>query len=341
MPRAGSIWKSCRCSDAGTREQAKRELRDLPVGDLLAEATAAGIRLSAEGDRLRVRGPRGTEGLGRLLLERKAELLAVLAPRTDRVAEGTPGPVPSGECGFPTTDTAGWDAGRAAAIVAEVDALIDGAWNAAPIADNPARRNVLTNERGIVRRLARARDPFLRRWPQALHDLLARWTSWDAMGSNDSGACGSRLSNASGRGSTPAPFSLTKRGTAPDTFGRILSTGGPSAPDVVEGGGGVVAEDAAVLQGDHGPRRQVEPAAKPLAGAAAAAGRPAGRPVGGHEDAVQGHGGAGAGVQAAAQPVAPVASRAAGAPTAWSPAIRLSLIVRTPTSLVPKASTKA
>ena len=52
----------------------------------LAEARAAGLEVRAEADRLRVRGPRSREDLARKLLERKQEVLALLAEEDAEVA---------------------------------------------------------------------------------------------------------------------------------------------------------------------------------------------------------------------------------------------------------------
>jgi hypothetical protein len=46
---------------------------------LLHEAREVGLEVRADGDRLVVRGPRSAEGLARMLLARKAELLPMLA----------------------------------------------------------------------------------------------------------------------------------------------------------------------------------------------------------------------------------------------------------------------
>ena len=155
------------------------ELREMPVVDLIAEAEAVGINISTQGDRLRVRGPHNAEALGRLLLERKTEVLGVLlAPRRQAIEAASPPALK--KASVPSDDPARWDADRAAAIVAEVDTQIAAALLAAPIAAYPARRSVLANEQAIVHRLAWNRDPFVGEWPRALRDLLARWAAWDA-----------------------------------------------------------------------------------------------------------------------------------------------------------------
>ena len=53
---------------------------------LLAEARAAGLEVRAEPDRLMVRGPRHAEPLAKRLLERKGEVLALLAAEDAEVA---------------------------------------------------------------------------------------------------------------------------------------------------------------------------------------------------------------------------------------------------------------
>ncbi len=53
---------------------------------VLDESRAAGLEVRAEGGRLVVRGPRTQEGLARRLLERKAEVLALLAADEAEVA---------------------------------------------------------------------------------------------------------------------------------------------------------------------------------------------------------------------------------------------------------------
>jgi hypothetical protein len=52
---------------------------------LLEEARATGLEVKTEGDRLIVRGPRSAEGLARILLERKAELIVILKMRDAEV----------------------------------------------------------------------------------------------------------------------------------------------------------------------------------------------------------------------------------------------------------------
>jgi hypothetical protein len=48
------------------------------IASLLNQATAAGLTLAVEGDRLVVRGPREAGELARLLLARKREVIAAL-----------------------------------------------------------------------------------------------------------------------------------------------------------------------------------------------------------------------------------------------------------------------
>jgi hypothetical protein len=172
-----------------TRVLADKELREMAVTDLIAEAEAVGITLVAAGDHLQVRGPRNAEPLGRLLLERKTEVLAVRCSpscpsevaavpehATERMAPTEVGAQAEVEPSHPLPP---WDATRAAAVLAAVDSLIVAAQVREDIINNPARRNVLANEREIVSRLEQQRDPFLWNWPRALRGLLARWVPED------------------------------------------------------------------------------------------------------------------------------------------------------------------
>jgi hypothetical protein len=114
------------------------ELRDAPVTVLLAEAASAGLVVEAVGDRLKVRGPSAFQHLGRLLLARKAEVLAALRAATNP-AESAPAPRP---------DAAGWDAARAAAVLTATDARLDallaeGGWT-------DAQQNVLGFFRAVA-----------------------------------------------------------------------------------------------------------------------------------------------------------------------------------------------
>jgi hypothetical protein len=71
------------------------------------------------------------------------------------------------------------DTARAAALVAEVDRVIEKEVAAGGVANTEARRRVLRNEGSIVRRLQQDRDPLLWQWPEAIFRLLARWKAWD------------------------------------------------------------------------------------------------------------------------------------------------------------------
>jgi hypothetical protein len=164
----------------------------MSAGELLAAAKQAGLQVWVDGDRLVVRGPRTGEELGRQLLERKQQVLGELRSPLRPTAPGAmspPMPVSSlshaavyamgnvdaeGE-GEPATR---WDV-HAAAVVSAVDAMVEAALASSPLSGDRARQNVLRNECGIVRRLAREGDPFLREWPEALRVLLARWATWD------------------------------------------------------------------------------------------------------------------------------------------------------------------
>lgn len=54
------------------------------VRTLIAAAVAVGLRFRATNEELRIRGPKGAEGLARLLLSHKAEVLAVLNGEKDQ-----------------------------------------------------------------------------------------------------------------------------------------------------------------------------------------------------------------------------------------------------------------
>lgn len=60
------------------------------TGELLAHARRLGLEVRAEGDKLKVRCPRQYEALGRALLERKAEVLAILAAEGQGVEPSPP-----------------------------------------------------------------------------------------------------------------------------------------------------------------------------------------------------------------------------------------------------------
>jgi hypothetical protein len=155
---------------ASKQELMEAALRLTPVTDLIAQAEGVGITLSVEGGQLRIRGPRKSEALGRLLLDRKAEVLAVLTSSRPQEAEAS---------AAIAADASEWDGVRAAAIVAEVNARIEVVLLTTSLANHSARRNVLASECEIVCRLARDRDRFLWQWPQALHRMLQRWAEWD------------------------------------------------------------------------------------------------------------------------------------------------------------------
>ena len=60
----------------------KEVLSALSAADLLARAAAAGLSVRPDGTRLHIRGPGSARALGEALLERKAEVLALLAAST-------------------------------------------------------------------------------------------------------------------------------------------------------------------------------------------------------------------------------------------------------------------
>src|SRR4051794_24851379 len=100
------------------------DLNDMPAGELLTQAAAAGLTVSVDDGRLVVRGPREAEGLGRLLIARKADILPLLTADAGR------------------SEAAGaWDAPRADAALADATARLDKAL--ARDADTPARRTVV------------------------------------------------------------------------------------------------------------------------------------------------------------------------------------------------------
>jgi hypothetical protein len=159
----------------------EKKWREMPVTELIAEAKTIGITFAVEGDRLRVRGPKKAVVLGRFLLERKEEVLAVLSFLEPQTAETSPCSEASAALLPPeVADSAPWDDRRAAALVAEVDTQIAAALLTDLVADKLARQNVLANERQIVRRLMSRRDLFLWEWPKALWRLLGRWKERDA-----------------------------------------------------------------------------------------------------------------------------------------------------------------
>ena len=164
----------------------------MSAAELLAAAKQAGLQVGVDGDRLVVRGPRTGEELGRQLLQRKQQVLGELRSPLRLTARGAMAPsmavasvslaavqatgnVDAEGEGQPATR---WDV-RSTAVVSKVDAMVETALANRHISGDRARQNVLRNECGIVRRLAREGDPFLWEWPEALRVLLARWATWD------------------------------------------------------------------------------------------------------------------------------------------------------------------
>ena len=164
----------------------------MSAAELLAAAKKAGLQVGVDGDRLVVRGPRTGEELGRQLLQRKQQVLGELRSPLRLTARGAMAPsmavasvslaavqatgnVDAEGEGQPATR---WDV-RSTAVVSKVDAMVETALANRHISGDRARQNVLRNECGIVRRLAREGDPFLWEWPEALRVLLARWATWD------------------------------------------------------------------------------------------------------------------------------------------------------------------
>ena len=166
--------------------------RSMSAAELLAAAKRAGLQVGVDGDRLVVRGPRTAEQLGRQLLQRKQQVLGELRSPSRPTARGAMAPplavASVRQAAVQATgnvDAEGegeaatrWDV-RAAAVVSAVDAMVEAALASRHVSGERARQNVLRNECGIVRRLAREGDPFLWEWPEALRVLLARWATWD------------------------------------------------------------------------------------------------------------------------------------------------------------------
>jgi hypothetical protein len=147
-----------------------------PIEALLSAAAAAGVEVKADVDRLTIRGPRTAEALGHALLARKGEVLMALAARCPGTLTG-PSP-PRGNAGGQPEGPA-WDSARAAAIVAEVERRIDAVLAHGGLTGRRSRRQILANERVIVRRMAQEEDSALWAWPAALDNLLARWSERD------------------------------------------------------------------------------------------------------------------------------------------------------------------
>jgi hypothetical protein len=151
----------------------------MTIEALLAAAAAAGVEVRVEGERLTIRGPRTAEALGHALLERKGEVLMALAARRPATLP-CPSP-PRGNAGCQPEGPA-WDSARAAAVVAEVERRIDAALAQGEPTDKPSRRQILANERVMVRRMVQQEDAALWAWPAALDHLLARWSERDGTG---------------------------------------------------------------------------------------------------------------------------------------------------------------
>jgi hypothetical protein len=131
----------------------------LTAAELLARADRAGLKVEADGERLRVRGPREHQDLGQELVRRKVEVLAALA-----------GAHPQGlrSVGTAPCRTA-WDA--AGAVVSECDKIVAAGL---PALSAP-QRNVAEVYLGLVRRYAERRDELLWTMPDFLRGELIRW----------------------------------------------------------------------------------------------------------------------------------------------------------------------
>ena len=123
-----------------------------PVADLLARASAAGLAVAAEGDRLVVRGPRDSEALARAVLARKTEVWPLLTS----LAAGP-----------------GWDQPRADAALAAV--LARCALAALDDARTDGQRRAVDAYRVAGRGLADRRDPYLFAVLPDLERAFARW----------------------------------------------------------------------------------------------------------------------------------------------------------------------
>jgi hypothetical protein len=75
----------------------------------------------------------------------------------------------------PSPTPAGWDAGRAAEVISQVDALVEAACAPGGAADTPVRRELAQMERRIVRRWAGTYSARLWDWPAATRHLLERF----------------------------------------------------------------------------------------------------------------------------------------------------------------------
>lgn len=114
---------------------------------LIREATATGLRLAVDGDKLVIRGPRQAEPVARRLIERKSEVLAALTCRPI----DPPAPRTSGPAGDDPADWRDWIDERCA--IRELDGRRDHvlaerlAWGEAieewcerhPVAADPSR----------------------------------------------------------------------------------------------------------------------------------------------------------------------------------------------------------
>jgi hypothetical protein len=131
----------------------------LTAAEVLETASRRGVELFTEGDRLRYRAPPGalTPELREALISRRSELLALL--------QGLGRSPPPDE----------WDAGRADAVLAAVNARLDRALSAGGEADTPARRNVAEAYRRVVAGYHADRHPLLWEALEATEALLARW----------------------------------------------------------------------------------------------------------------------------------------------------------------------
>ncbi len=128
--KPGSVWAAYMCGQELRADFARVALQEMPPERLLAEAVAVGVEASANGDRIRIRGPQRSQELSRFLISRKAELLPLLqlVPRsveTEATPAPEPGTAPSEAVPSPPAAEGTWDPARADAELARVAALID------------------------------------------------------------------------------------------------------------------------------------------------------------------------------------------------------------------------
>jgi hypothetical protein len=144
--------------------------------DLLLELRRRGVQLFIRGGCLRFRARQGsyTPELRRLVDEHRPALLALLGAREEGGRAHCAQRTHSEEaCARQEKPVELWDAARADAVLAAINARLDRALRYD--ADTEARRTVLETYRGAVARLHRNRDPLLWESLKSIEALLARW----------------------------------------------------------------------------------------------------------------------------------------------------------------------